>query len=87
MKAIQAVISWNPRTGEVGVATRAGPRGQLTVGAVFADWLTMSPETRLAQLFINFHTMVVRDHIDPQRAHSAFLAVDEYRAAVSPEIA
>jgi hypothetical protein len=37
-------------------------------------------------LFIQFHTAVIRDGIDPQRAHKAFLAIDEYRQRISPDI-
>jgi hypothetical protein len=37
-------------------------------------------------VFIHFHTLVVRDGIDPQVAHKAFLAIDEYRQRMSGEI-
>lgn len=40
----------------------------------------------IAMIFINFHTLVVRDGIDPQSAHQAFLALDEYRERISPDI-
>lgn len=40
----------------------------------------------LAMLFINFNTLVVRDGIDPQVAHEAFLAIDEYRKHIAPDI-
>jgi hypothetical protein len=33
-------------------------------------------------MFVAFHAMVVRDGIDPQVAHTAFLEIDEYRAIV-----
>ena len=35
---------------------------------------------------IEFHTMVVRDKIDPQTAHEAFLAIDDYRWIISEDI-
>jgi len=40
----------------------------------------------IAMLFIDFHTAVVRDGIDPQVAHTAFLAIDEYRQKIAPDI-
>ena len=46
----------------------------------------MSGHKSIAKLFIDFHTVVVRDKIDPQAAHQAFLVVDEYRSMISPDI-
>jgi hypothetical protein len=40
----------------------------------------------VAQLFIDFHTMVVRDGIDPKAAHRAHPKIDEYRRRISPDI-
>jgi hypothetical protein len=40
----------------------------------------------LLSLFVLFNTLVIRDGIDPNRAHEAFLAIDEYRQTISPEI-
>lgn len=37
-------------------------------------------------LFVDFHTIVVRDGIDPSVAHEAFLAIDEYTMTISPDI-
>ena len=36
-------------------------------------------------MFILFNTLVVRDGINPKAAHAAFLEIDEYRMAISPE--
>jgi hypothetical protein len=41
---------------------------------------------RVAMLFNAFHTMAVRDGIDPQLAHEALLQLAEYRWAISPDI-
>ncbi|MEH3117107.1 MAG: hypothetical protein PGN25_05720 [Methylorubrum populi] len=41
---------------------------------------------RLAMLFIDFNTLVVRDGIDPKEAHRAFLVIDEYRDRISPDV-
>jgi hypothetical protein len=37
-------------------------------------------------VFINFHTLIVRDGIPIEKAHRAFLAIDEYREHISPDI-
>jgi hypothetical protein len=36
-------------------------------------------------MFIDFHTLVVRDGIDPQAAHREFLKIDEYRKRIAPD--
>jgi hypothetical protein len=43
------------------------------------------PIKQLLAIFILFNTLVVRDGIDPLRAHAAFLAIDEYRRTISPD--
>ena len=35
---------------------------------------------------IHFHTLTVRDDIRPKMVHRAFLAIDEYRQHMSPDI-
>ncbi len=40
---------------------------------------------RIARLFIDFQTIVVRDGLDPQAVHKAFLAIDEYRFRIAPD--
>lgn len=37
-------------------------------------------------LMTEFHTIVVRDGVDPQEAHQAFLVIDEYRRRIAPDI-
>ena len=36
-------------------------------------------------LFVSFHTMVVRDKVDVQAAHQAYLEIEEYRQTISPD--
>ncbi len=44
------------------------------------------PEDRkVMMMFIDFHTLIVRDGIDPQAAHREFLKIDEYRRHISPD--
>ena len=40
----------------------------------------------VAMVFIHFHTLTVRDGIRPKMVHRAFLAIDEYRQHMSPDI-
>ncbi len=40
----------------------------------------------VAMVFIHFHTLTARDGIPPDMAHRAFLAIDEYRRHMSPDI-
>lgn len=58
----------------------------MTCGACFVENKKADDERVLTQVFVDFHTLVVRDGIDPQTAHKAFLKIDEYRAAISPDI-
>ncbi len=45
------------------------------------------PEDRkVMMMFIDFHTLIVRDGIDPEAAHKQFLKIDEYRYRISPDI-
>ena len=49
-------------------------------------WKTLTPEQRVTMMFITFHSLVVRDGIDPQVAHKAFCAIDEYADSIAPDI-
>jgi hypothetical protein len=40
---------------------------------------------KVALMFIDFHTLVVRDGIDPQAAHREFLKIDEYRQRIAQD--
>ena len=42
-------------------------------------------ERQLLAMFILFNTIVVRDGVDVDKAHQAFLAIDEYRQTISPD--
>jgi hypothetical protein len=44
-----------------------------------------NPTKQLLSLFLLFNTLVIRDGIDAQAAHEAFLAIDEYRQTISPD--
>lgn len=57
-----------------------------TVGACLARLHKLNKHQRAAQLFIDFHTLVVRDGISPADAHREFLKIDEYRRLIAPDI-
>jgi hypothetical protein len=48
--------------------------------------LPTSVAERDRMVFISFATLVVRDGIPPAAAHAAFLAIDEYRWALAPDV-
>ena len=99
MKQTEAIIAWTPARwselkpetaglvvvlpvpDEAGVAKRYVMRA----GASSSALAGLSEEARIARLFIDFQTLVVRDGIDPQVAHRAFLAIDEYRFRIAPD--
>ena len=102
MKQLECMVAWTPAhiadddpyistRGKVEVvpwpdAERGRRRYSRSVGACFFELHKMPEWQRIAMLFIDFHTLTVRDGIDPQVAHKAFLAIDEYRARISPDI-
>ena len=94
MKLQDAMICWLPsywpsdRAGEVEVVVRGKERSSLgyASGACDVEWQTCDDEERVLRLFLLFHTLVVRDWVDPKRAHDAFLRIDEYRERISPDI-
>lgn len=99
MKQIEAIIAWTPirwaalkpdTAGQVAVlsspdAGEAGKRYMMRAGASSSGLRALSQEARIARLFIDFQTLVVRDGIDPQTAHRAFLEIDEYRYRIAPD--
>ena len=55
-------------------------------GCCFLDRKRYPRWQQVAMMLTDFHQIVVRDGLDPQRVHAAFLAIDEYRAVISPDI-
>lgn len=97
MKYQEALIAWTPNTDLI----RIGPLLRynvvdwtnhpidytMTGGAAYSELRACKNKAlRDMMLFIEFHTIVVRDKIPVQVAHKAFLAIDEYRDRISPDI-
>jgi hypothetical protein len=100
MKASEALIAWtpsqfkdSPTRGRVQIGTllRAsdpdwtGPF-VYTGGAAEVGRRDLIGDRSALKTFIDFATMVVRDGIDPQVAHVAFLSIDEYAQHIAPDI-
>ena len=99
MKHTDAIIAWTPvRWAELKPETAGlvvvlpapdaageAKRYMMRAGASSSALATLTEEARVARLFIDFQTLVVRDGIDPQVAHRAFLAIDEYRFRIAPD--
>ena len=58
----------------------------MTCGACDFDRQKMSKHELEKMMFIDFHTLVVRDGINPKDAHKEFLKINEYRKLISPDI-
>jgi hypothetical protein len=91
MKLFDAMIGYNPGSNEIEVGihpdrTNWSGKYQMTVGACYAHHREMTDMQRALIMFINFNSAVVRDKVDVQAAHRAFLAIDEYRKYISPDM-
>jgi hypothetical protein len=95
-----ALIAWTPAhyresplAGQI-LVTRLGHdirvdqagRHAMTGGAAYVKVRNMRGSEAVAQVFIDFHTIVVRDGLDPVTVHRAFLNIEEYRDRISPDI-
>ena len=99
MKQSDAIIAWTPArwaelrpdtAGQVAVLPAPDPAGaakrfMMRGGAGSSALQALTGEARIARLFIDFQTLVVRDGLDPQAVHRAFLAIDEYRFRIAPD--
>ena len=90
MKQLETMYAWTPGTDQIEVGPwpdRTGWRKRYTrsIGACSSKLHRMTPDERLAMLFIDFNTIVVRDGVSVAAAHAAFLKIDEYRRAISAD--
>jgi hypothetical protein len=100
MKASTVLIAWTPslhtEKATAGLV-KVGPfvkEGTIDWTKEYTHWVSAIDAQRrslkgleaVGALMLDFHTMVVRDGIDPLVAHDAFLGIDEYQSAISPDI-
>jgi hypothetical protein len=97
MKWRDAMILWNPaerchgrpdlEPGIVRVIRHPGDDRcfALSTGACNAWHGRLRGNVALVKLLAEFHTLVVRDGLDPQVVHDAFLEIDEYRTVIAPD--
>ena len=98
MKLADVMYAWTPPSAtemKTACMVHVGPHPDTTgwsrkfmfsLGACDLSFKEATDAERVAMMFIAFHTMVVRDGIDPQFAHEALLQIEEYRRAISPDI-
>ena len=89
MKYTQAMVAWKPN-GEIMVGewpdkTRWSA-GFLVDGASSRKVHDGSDEFRLFHMFKLFHYLVLHENIPLEKAHTAFLAIDEYRQNIERDI-
>ena len=82
-------VAWNaqPKTASPSAVEVGQSTGDWTDGynnAQGTEGRTL--EEKVAHMFITFHTLVVRDGVDPLKAHREFLKIDEYRRRIDSEI-
>lgn len=100
IKMGEARIAWtpawmsdSPTAGQVKVGLRTDD-WRSHWSQPFKSWLEAAEDRdfcpggwlNIGMLFIHFHTLVVRDGVDPRVAHAAFLAIEEYRQRISDDI-
>ena len=100
MNAHEALIAWTPahRNDDPTAGTvKVGPLMSddmsdwtdsyaYTGGAAYQNRRDLRGDASLKMLFVDFHTLVVRDGIEPQKAHEAFLIIDDYAKIFSSDI-
>jgi hypothetical protein len=81
-----------PTAGEIVVGPHPDMTGwsdnyAYTTGSCYVRRKKVPHWRQVALVLTDFHAAVVRDGIDPRKAHQAFLAIDEFRRVISPDIA
>jgi hypothetical protein len=92
MKYQESMICWTPNTDQIEVGPHPDKTGwnrkyRFSCGACYLKIRdTKNKFLRDLMLFIDFNTIVVRDKVPVEVAHKAFLAIDEYRKRISPDM-
>lgn len=97
MKYKDVMYAWSPddlmfrgrkTIGEIKVGPHPDKTGwsdafSYSAGSCFLETKKLKGPALIARIFIDFNTLVVRDKIDPEKAHAEFLKIDEYRKFIS----
>jgi len=100
MKATAMMIAWTPadedgRLANTAGQVRIGPwpdrtgwsdAYRMTEGACQRHWHETGEDTLVLLVMLAFINVVVRDGVPVDRAHRAFLGIDEYRARIAPDV-
>lgn len=91
MKYPETMIAWNSNSNEIKVgpwpdATGWSRNYSFTTGANNMAIHDLSNDQQVANLFVNFNKVVVRDGVGVNAAHKAFLKIAEYRQFIAPDM-
>lgn len=91
MKYKEAMVAWSRHTDQIKVGPWPQRDGwskpyRYSVGACFLKVREMTQDKVGGKVFIDFHSIIVRDGVDIAAAHKAFLQIDEYREYISGDI-
>jgi len=91
VKLMESMVAWDPRTDRIRVGPWPDKRGWsddylYTTGACELRRHDMSDVKQQQMMFIDFHTIVVRDKVPVDVAHFEFRKIDEYRQLISRNI-
>lgn len=56
-----------------------------TSGCCYTNRREMTVAGKVAMMFIDFHSIIIKYGIDPHYAHDEFLKIDQYRARISED--
>lgn len=56
-----------------------------TAGCCELERDQLRPSDKVAIMFIDFHTLTVRDRMDAQAVHREFMKIDDYRRYIAPD--
>ena len=98
MRLRETMVCWNGPDCSRGLplTVEAGPHPDLAGWSERYDcsdgacwiraWREYSDDERLLRLFVMFAILTVREGLPAETVHKAFLAIDEYREAMPPDV-
>lgn len=100
MKASEALIAWTPPSWDhkdsagkvkVGPLLSEGDADWTmpyshTGGAAYVHRRELTGDRAVMMTFIDYHTLVYGDGMDPKAVHDAFLVIDEFAEHIAPDL-